>query len=197
LLEVEAETAELFGVFDGVLLLRHGDAPAARLQLLPELGPPILDVAGSSEHVVGKLHGAASSLAVDVRDGVPRHLFTFLVASLLEDAAPVTPERVRGVRSGADGTPASVTLRPAFCAAHDARRFGEVTLRLGPQGKPVAREHTLRSVSWTVEIADGTRRVAAPGVFLAARVLQREDVAPRPEAFELEPHGAAASAPKD
>lgn len=158
-LEVEVESAGLRGLFDGVLIARPSP-PAVRLQLLPDLGAPILDVAATPAQIAGTLHGEA---AVRVWRGTatdpgPHPLLMFGI-TLLEQCAAVAPERVLCV---SEGSPPRLTLRGCFpgVAIDDARLVG---------GQLVGRTFTYGGARWCDDLAAGT--VDAPGVAVRARVV--------------------------
>jgi hypothetical protein len=93
------------GFFEAVLVT-DGTGTRARLQLLPEVGGKLLDLAITPERIAGYMPPAGISLLHlrDAHQAPPRHLLAFVAASVLEVVSPLTPERVRGERA-VQGTP--------------------------------------------------------------------------------------------
>ena len=152
-LEVEVESAGLRGLFDGVLIARPSP-PAVRLQLLPDLGAPILDVVATPAHgdaTVRVWRGAPT-------DPGPHPLLMFGI-TLLEQCAAVAPERVLCM---SDGSTSRFTLRGCFpgVAIDDAHLVG---------GQLVGRTFTYGGARWRDDLVAGT--VDAPGVAVRTRVV--------------------------
>lgn len=119
--ELEIASPGLTGTFDGVC---GTDAAGFRVQLFPEVGGKVLDVAVGRDRIVAELPGSRYE-ALAPLDRAEPHLALVLAVVFAELLAPVTAERVLGERSVAGGV--ELRLRPALMA-------GEVRVTLTPDG---------------------------------------------------------------
>ncbi|MEZ5966474.1 MAG: hypothetical protein R3F56_21740 [Planctomycetota bacterium] len=163
-LEVEVQSRSLSGVFDALLVTRPSP-PAVRLQLLPELGAPILDLVATPTAIGAVMQGDHAPRVWRGEPGDPSLAPPLLFGiTLLEQHAPPAPARVV---AGYPGPPASVDLRGLFPgtaitdAVLDGDRIASRTFRLG-------------YVTWCDRLGRDEGQVDAPGLRLRARVLSRE-----------------------
>ncbi|HVS18538.1 MAG TPA: hypothetical protein VMT18_08055, partial [Planctomycetota bacterium] len=135
---------EGYGLFEAVLVA-DGASSRARLQLLPEVGGKMLDLAIAPERIDGYMPPAGIALTHvrHARLAPPRHLLAFIAASVLEAITPITSERVLGERAIAGGS--ELHLRPALEGL-------EVTAQVDKEGRLLAREYRLRGVRWRERI---------------------------------------------
>lgn len=184
---VEVEGERFAGTFDAVLIW-DGTRSSARLQLLPEVGGKVLDLAITPARIVGYLPPAGIALehALAGPQPPPRHVLTFIAASVLEVGTPITPERVLGERASEGGR--ELSLRPVFPGL-------ELHARVDLQGRLVSRAYRLRGVRWQERIGPGQRIFEARGVRWILSERPVEAIAAPPAAlFELElPEGLRSS----
>ncbi len=143
--EVELDSVGMGGTYSAVCIARSGVPAAGRLQLLPQVGGKLLDLAFDGQRISGYFPAAGASLDHPRGTAPPRHLLSFLVASLLEEFTPLTPDRVLG-QSGSE-----LHLRGALEGC-------SVVLELGPDSAVLARRFQLRGVSWREDL-EGDWRV--------------------------------------
>ena len=145
--ELELESPQLAGVFDGVWDLEDG---VLRVQLFPDIGGKVLDLTARKGEVQATTPDGDYRASAPL-DDAPPHLALVLAAVLAELGTPVTAARVLGERA-ADGGGVEVRLAPAL--------GGEVRATLGPDG--AIRRYRL-SFGWMEFDLDGT------GVFGGSR----------------------------
>jgi len=108
---VDIDGRWLSGTFEAALVARSGEDPAARLQLFPDLGGKALDLAVRRDRVTGYFPHTGEGIDWALPGEARAHPLLFLGLTLLERFAPVTRERVLGVRREA-GSPPRFLLRP-------------------------------------------------------------------------------------
>ncbi len=146
---VELEASGLFGNYVGAAVLRAGEEPAARLQLLPNVGSKLLDLAVNGDRISGYFPAAGVRVDHGRANGTPpRHVLVFLAASLLEQVVPLEGRVLGVILEDEDG----VVLR-----AEGALEGVALRVRLDGQGRVAERRYRLRHVSWT-ETVEGDRR---------------------------------------
>jgi len=167
---VEIDSDALRGTFDALLLADRGPRPRVRLQLFPDLGGTVLDVTATPERITGGFPGADS---VDAAPGAAaRHGVVFLGLTLLEQLAPLTPERVTGARAIDDGW--LVRVAPVWPGL-------DVEARVSRTGAVRERRYAYRGVRW-VERRDGEAFVVtAPGFSFRASAPRVETLAALPK----------------
>lgn len=163
-LEVEVESRTLSGVFDALLVTRPSP-PAVRLQLLPELGAPILDLVATPAAITAVMHGDPAprvwrGAATDPPLAPP---LLFGITLLEQHAPPATASIVAGYR----GPPLTLDLDGRFPGTRI--EAAEVV-----DGRIVARTFRLGYVAWHDRLGAEGGWVEAPGFRLHARVLGRE-----------------------
>lgn len=94
---VTIDSDRLRGGFDA-LLVADPDGPKVRLQLFPDVGEKVLDLIARPDRFVGRLAGERIDVAPENARPDALSLFAF---TLLELFAPVTADRVAGVRGTA------------------------------------------------------------------------------------------------
>ncbi len=175
------------GVFEALWIVRGGDDPAVRLQLLPEIGGVVLDVAATGAGFQGILPQAEIELAHTVGAGAaPRHLLAFLAVSLLENAVAPDPGRVEGVRAaGPRGDGPRSQAR--WHAQMEPRMPGaEVIAHLDADAALVGRSYRWRGVRWYEEGSEGEQRFVGGGFEWRVEPTGVEAIDARPDAlFEL------------
>ena len=150
---VRLESPYLSGTYSIALIRRRGDDPAVRLQLYPELGGRVLDLSATASSFAGLIPPADVAVAWESGAGKqPRHFFTCLAASLMEEGRALSSERALGAAPGPEKT-WRVQLTPAFEGL-------EVVARFDPYGVIDRMEYSLRGVEWIEEPrrADRERR---------------------------------------
>jgi hypothetical protein len=153
---LELATPGLTGVFDGVCAV---DAAAFRVQLFPDVGGKVLDVAVGADAVTAELPGSRYEARAPL-DDAPPHLALAVAALFAELLAPVDAARVLGERDAAGQI--EVELRPALGS-------GRVEAQLAPSGAVVRYRITLGWIDLALDAdgrIDGTRvagRLLPPG----------------------------------
>ncbi|MFT5289871.1 MAG: hypothetical protein ACI82F_001942 [Planctomycetota bacterium] len=139
---VRIESPYLSGTFTSALIRRRGVDPAVRLQLYPELGGRVLDLTATPYGFEGIIPPADIDVSWSLSDGKPpRHFFSFLAASLMEESANLSAERAIGAAPGPEHS-WLVALTPNFEGL-------KVVATLDAHGILKGKEYTLRNVSWT------------------------------------------------
>ncbi len=162
-LEVELASPNLSGLFDAVLIARVSP-PAVRVQLLPELGAPILDVVAEPGRVAAFLHGSGVAEWRGAEGDPPPALGLLFGITLLEQRARLDPARVR---CWTEGNPPRLELTGLFPgvtltdAEFGSAGVGARTFHYGP-------------VTWRDRLATDRGEVDGPGFSLRARVRERE-----------------------
>lgn len=152
---VELEASGLLGTYTGAVVLRAGERPAARLQLLPSVGSKLLDLAVDDERISGYFPAAGVRVDHLRADGAPpRHVLSFLAASLLEQVVPLEGRVLGVLRKSAEGTELSAT---------GALEGVRLRVRLDPDGRVVGRTYRLRRVTWTETLAANGRSFRGRG----------------------------------
>jgi hypothetical protein len=139
--EVRIESSKVSGTFTALLVAQRGDAPRARLQLLPDLGGKVLDLAISECRIAGYFPQAREGVDVPLEDAerAPRHLLVFMAITLLEELTPLSP-RVLGAERR--GELFALTLAPALEGA-------SVEALVDKDGFVSERRYRFRHVGWT------------------------------------------------
>lgn len=138
------ESSALSGTFRLALVRRRGPDPAVRLQLFPEVGGRVLDLAASATSFAGRVPQADLDVRWTKGEGkVPRHLFSFLAASLLEEGVPLDATRALGAAPGPAGT-WRVQLETTFTGLDLVGTFDE-------HGAVEGFDYTLRDMTWSEE----------------------------------------------
>jgi hypothetical protein len=119
--ELELASPGLTGIFDGICAV---DAGSFRVQLFPDVGGKVLDVAVGADTVTAELPGSRYEVRAPL-DAAEPHLALALAALFAELLAPVDGARVLGERTA--GERVEVELRPALGS-------GRVTAQLAPSG---------------------------------------------------------------
>jgi hypothetical protein len=179
-LEVEIESRQLTGIYDGVLVARTAPAPAVRLQLFPDMGGKVLDVAADPTRIAGLMPLAAIHREWRAGERASPHLLLLLGVSLLENAAPLGRERIS---AHAPGPPIRVRADGTFPGS-------AVEAVLDGAGRVVEREMRWGQARWRErwDLDAALLTVEAPRFRLRARVVEREGVADLPGGlFDLEP----------
>lgn len=162
-LEVELDSPHLSGLFDAVLITR-ASPPAVRLQLLPEMGAPILDVVAEPGAIAAYLHGAGTTTWRGQPDDPPLGLGLLFGITLLEQHTRLVPVRVRCFAAGEPPRLTAVGLFPGTSLTDAELSGSSITARTFHYG-PVAWHDRQR--------ADGGE-VIGPGFSLRAKVRERE-----------------------
>ena len=163
ILEVELSSPHLSGLFDAVLITRAAP-PAVRLQLLPEMGAPILDVVAEPGAIAAYLHGAGTTTWRGQPDDPPPGLGLLFGITLLEQHTPLAPARVRCFAVGEPPRLTVVGLFPGTSLTEAELSGSSIAARTFHYG-PVAWRDRQR--------ADGGE-VTGPGFSLRAKVRERE-----------------------
>ncbi len=142
---VRITTDRLRGDFEAVLVAVPGPQPRARLQLFPEVGGKILDVAATPKRITGVMPQAGRSIDATVdEDGAAhaeRDVLFFIGATLLERFAPLVPSRVERSDGGA------LDLAPVFAGV-------SVTALVDGDGRVHERRYRFRGASWVERDGD-------------------------------------------
>jgi hypothetical protein len=139
--ELELASPGLTGVFDGLCAV---DASTFRVQLFPDVGGKVLDVAVGADTVTAELPGSRYEARAPL-DAAEPHLALVLAAVFAELLAPVDGTRVLGERGADDRV--EVELRPALGS-------GRVTARLAPSGSVASYRVRLGWIDFEL-LADG------------------------------------------
>ena len=104
-IEFTIDSPDLSGVFEGILVARAGSDAAVRLQLFPDVGGQVLDLAIDSDAIEAlradfeePFHAA---LPPDER--MEASLPLFFAVTLVEHFTPLAPQRIIGARKWEDG----------------------------------------------------------------------------------------------
>jgi hypothetical protein len=179
-LEVDLESRWLSGVFDALVVTRSSP-PAVRLQLLPDLGAPILDLVATPAAITARMHGEDAVRRWRGQDDDPPLAPPLLFAiTLLEQHAALGHDRIVAAFSG---PPITLDLRGLF----PGTRVVDAELQ---SGEVVGRTFRRGHVVWRDTLAGDHGEVTAPGFRLRARVLAREDAGDvGDDLFDLEGDG--------
>ncbi len=137
------------GTFEILAVLSPG---GARMQILPDLGPKVLDLAATRERIVAWQPASGKGIAAEF-SAVGIHPAALFGATLLEIAEPVTRERVTGARAEEGGW--WIGLEPAV------RGLGSLAF-VTPDGRIPRRRLSWLASSWEVE-EEGDRFVVRGG----------------------------------
>ena len=174
------ESPGFSGEFKAVSIEEGGAEPRVRLQLLPEVGGKVLDMVVSPRRTVGYWLHLATSFE-ETRgpgEGGTRDLVAFISCSLLENAVPLTYDRVLGGRRTADGY--ELRVSPIM----DGGRT-RVEVLLAVDGTLLARRYTHRGVGWR-ETFHPAHRFQSRGFSWVLEDETVEEIAAPPEVlFEL------------
>jgi len=155
-LRVSIESEALSGEFEGVAATRSLPEAGARLQLFGDLGGKLFDMAAQADRFVGYFPHAEVGVEFKPEgEDLPRHLISFMAASLLEASSPITLERVRAARQLEDSG-WELELEPVMAGV-------EVTAVLTAKGDLVERRYRMRGLRWSEEI--GAERIFRGGDF--------------------------------
>jgi hypothetical protein len=138
---VDLDTKHVTGRFTAVVVVRYGDRPAVRAQVIPEIGGKLLDLVVSPDRVRGYFPQAEPAIdyARSSTSAPPIGLLSFLAASLLEEATPITRSRICGARRIEDGW--ELELRGALEGVR-------VVARCDAEGRILGRAYSLGGVGW-------------------------------------------------
>lgn len=162
-LEVELESPHLSGLFDAVLITR-ASPPAVRLQLLPEMGAPILDVVAQPMVVSAYLHGGGTTTWRGQPDDPPPGLGLLFGITLLEQHTPLAPVRVRCFAAAEPPRLTAVGLFPGTSLTDAELSGSSITARTFHYG-PIA---------WRDRQRPDGGEVTGRGFSLRAKVRERE-----------------------
>ena len=183
---VDLESRAISGRFEAVLISVSGAAPAGRLQLLPQVGPKLLDLAFHEGRVAGYFPAAGVTLSMVRQEGnvLPRHPLSFIVASLIEDLTPISSDRVLGERRASEVTPGETTIEVLLDSAVEGCT---VSVLLDEARTIVGRDYELRGVRWTERRQSGITRFVGRGFSWTMGEAAIEEI-PEPSAllFELD-----------
>jgi len=182
-IRLSVDSAWLAGEFDGVVLAREGPSPVARMQLFGDVGPKVLDLLARPDRILGYFPQTHEGVDCRLPGEAAPHPILFLGASLLEDLADLTEDRVLGVRPDPQGwwldlKPAVPGMRSEALRSRDGRTIE-------------------RRFRWTYGVGWSERRegpdeseVRASGLSLRVRVLETSSLEKPPaRAFELDVPG--------
>jgi len=138
---IDLDSTHVSGRFTAVVVVRHGERPALRAQVIPEVGGKLLDLVVTPERVRGYFPHAGPALDFERSSGrtPPRGLLSFLAASLVEEATPISSERALGARPCDEGW--ELQLRSALEGVR-------VIARLDARGRLLERRYSLGGVGW-------------------------------------------------
>ncbi len=162
--EVTLESDHLSGVFQVALAVRSGPEPRLRMQLFPDLGGKLLDLAASTERIVGYFPQVRNGVSVGALDEekAPRHILVFMGLTLLEASCPVTTDRVLSLRDSDEGL--ELVLQSSWPGL-SVRAF------LDGSGKVIERRYSFRGARWKDRTLDHeTLLVEGSGFSLTARL---------------------------
>ncbi len=138
---IDLDSTHVSGRFTAVVIVRRGERPALRAQVIPEIGGKLLDLVVTPERVRGYFPHAGPALDFERASGrtLPRGLLAFLAASLVEDATPIGRERALGARAYDEGW--EILLRSTLEGVR-------VIARVDAQGRLLERRYALGGVGW-------------------------------------------------
>ena len=110
---VTIESDTLRGTF-GALMVIDPQGPKVRLQIFPDIGPKLLDLVATPRRFAGRLGNDRIDTSPD---DAPRHLLVFMAFTLLEMAAPLTPDRIEEAKDA----PGTLRIRPV-AGPHQVRQ---------------------------------------------------------------------------
>ncbi|MEQ8766241.1 MAG: hypothetical protein RL885_20170 [Planctomycetota bacterium] len=176
---VRLDSEAISGSFRGACVLRHLPTPAVRLQLFPEVGGKVLDLAADETGFAGYFPQAARGVSHVWDEGpAPRHVLTFMAITLLERARGSDPERALAVWP--EGTGWTVELQPLHVEA-------QVTLDVNARGEVLAKHFELRGARWTETVSEGGTRIEGKGFVLELEIESTSPAEDLPDAlFHLE-----------
>ena len=105
---VDVDAPWLAGTFEAVVVARTGPEPVVRLQLFPDLGGKALDLLVRPDRITGYFPHSGEGIDWALPSEARAHPLLFMGITLLERFAPVTSDRVMGVREG----PRALLLKP-------------------------------------------------------------------------------------
>jgi hypothetical protein len=179
-IRLSVDSAWLAGEFDGVVISREGPSPRARVQLFGDVGPKVVELLAAPDRILGYFPQAHEGVDCRLPGEAAPHPLLFLGASLLEDFADLTEDRVVGVRQDPEGW--WLDLKPVVPGMRSQ------ALR-SPDGRTIERRLVwMYGIGWRER---WDRRdegdVRARGLSLRIRVLETAPLEQRPErAFTLE-----------
>jgi hypothetical protein len=152
---VDIESPGLSGLFTLRAIARSGSPARVRLQLFPDLGGKVLDVAAGPDGIAGTVPYASLRLDRTRDDPGPPELLLLIGLSLLEEFTPLEPARVTALRRAGG----ELQLRTHPLAA------GLETTHVLRDRRLLRREFRYRGASWRIVWASaGQGTVDAPGV---------------------------------
>ncbi len=178
--EIDIEGSKLAGRFDGVIVARTGPSPVLRAQCFPDLGPKAIDLVARRDRIRGILgpEGERVDAAMPLV-GMP-HPLLLMGLSLLEHVAPVTEDRVLGVRDEGDLT--WLSLRPVVEGSHSAAA-------LDGMNRVVRRSYSwVYGIRWEEDLDPGRNlTIRAPNFIMRVRIRESQVLAAVPDStFEFQ-----------
>jgi hypothetical protein len=174
---LDLESAALSGAFWGVIAARTGPEPRVRAQFFPDVGGKVVDLVARPDRITGVFPMTAERLDIALPEEGRVHPLSLIGVTLLEHCAPLSEERVRGVRPGPEG----LEYRLAGIAPG-------VTVILEPRKDRLVRTFEWKyGVRWTETCpAGGGASVTAPRFRLNLTVIEKERVPSWPDrVFEI------------
>jgi len=155
-LHVAIESEALSGEFEAVAATSAQPNAGVRLQMFGDLGGKLFDMAALPTRFTGYFPHAEIGIEFGPESSKhPRHLISFMAASLLEASTPITIERVLAARADDSGG-WELELDPVMQGIR-------VSAKLTREGALVERGYELSGVRWTERI--GSERVFRGGGF--------------------------------
>lgn len=168
----------LAGLFDGVAVGTRGSAPIIRAQLFGDVGPKIVDLLAAPDRIRGFFPQTREALQCPLPDGAFPHPLVFMGVSLLEQFAPVTEDRVLGLRPEAGGWTAR--LRPTVPGV-------DLFVRYGPDGRLNGRRYGwMYGVRWDEAwLSENACVITASNLSIRLDLQQVKTVPATPGFFDL------------
>jgi hypothetical protein len=178
-IEIDLDTPALEGHFAGILVARTGSDPAVRLQLFPEVGGKILDLAANSNRISSESTQDKEPFdcKLPVTDPIRPGLSFLFAVSLLEHFSDLDLERVTGFRAWESGYELELAPHPSGVG---------VRVFVNEDGSIAGREFRYRGRKWR-EVAGNPLRFEALGLHVNIETVEEDietDVAA--ELFQLE-----------
>ncbi|MEM7261582.1 MAG: hypothetical protein AAF488_06290 [Planctomycetota bacterium] len=174
---ISVESPQFAGRFRALIAGNTGPTPRVRIQLYPDVGGKILDLAASSDRIVGFTTDGSQKLDVNVPHPLPRSFLTFLALTLLDrHLQPVadTPLQI----STDHGGELVAFRRPSAWPGHRVEE---------PRRLTNLRVHHYRSVSWNEQVTENRIAITAPDFSLTIEPTDVDYDSPLPESvFVLE-----------
>ncbi len=150
---VEIATPGLQGLFTARLVARCEDPPLVRLQLFPDLGGKVLDLAVDRATVRGVIPHAGVQVTQPIPALARTDLLTFVALTLRAEFTPLVAARIEGMRREGDELQLRTHDGDSGCAVVHVLRAGGI----------VRRELSWRGLHWSiVREAAGDWRIESP-----------------------------------